>query len=79
VNGGRDNRGEKQLMIINGEGEFDQDVLTMGSNFKLEYQQLLEPYNRRQCAMVLIKNMVANFQRRPISTSTTIHNIQQAC
>jgi hypothetical protein len=45
-------------MIINGEGDFDQDVLTMGNNFKLEYEQLLEAYNRGQCAMVLIKNMV---------------------
>jgi hypothetical protein len=56
---GRDSRGQKQLMIINGEGEFDQDVLTMGNNFKLEYEQLLEAYNKGQCAMVLIKNMVA--------------------
>jgi hypothetical protein len=59
MKGGKDNRDEKQLMIIIGEGEFDQDVLIMGNNFKLEYEELLEAYNRRQCAMVLIKNMVA--------------------
>lgn len=46
-------------MIIDGEGEFDQDVLTMGNNFKLVYEELLEAYNRGQCVMVLIKNMVA--------------------
>jgi hypothetical protein len=59
VKRGINSRVEKQLMIINGEVWFDQDVLTMGNNCKLKYEQLLEAYNRRQCAMVLIKNMVA--------------------
>ncbi len=52
---GGDNKGEKQLMITNEEGEFDQDVIAMGDNFKLKYEQLLEAYNEGQCAMILIK------------------------
>jgi hypothetical protein len=32
-------------LIINGEGEFGQDVLVLGNNFKIEYEQLLEAYN----------------------------------
>ncbi len=54
---GGDNKGERQLMITNEEGEFDQDIIAMGNNFKLKYEQLLEAYNRCQCAMVLIKNV----------------------
>jgi hypothetical protein len=27
------------------EGEFDQNVLALGNNFKIEYEQLLEVYN----------------------------------
>ncbi len=46
MRGGKNSRGEKQLMVTNGEKEFDQDVLTMGNNFRLEYEQLLEAYNR---------------------------------
>lgn len=56
MRGGGDNKGEKELMITN-EGEFDQDVIAMGDNFKLKYEQLLEAYNGCQCAMVLIKNV----------------------
>jgi hypothetical protein len=29
-----DNKGEQQLLITEGEGEFDQDVLVFGNNFK---------------------------------------------
>jgi hypothetical protein len=32
-------------MIVDGEGKFDQNVLTMGNYFKLEYEQFLEIYN----------------------------------
>ncbi len=52
VKGGGDNNGGKQLMIIDGEGEFDQDVLIMGNNFIMEYGQLFKVYNGGQCAMV---------------------------
>jgi hypothetical protein len=44
-------------MIINEKREFDQDVIAMGDNFKLKYEQLLEAYNKGQCTMVLIKNV----------------------
>jgi hypothetical protein len=57
VKGGRDNKGERQLLIVNGEGEFDQDIIALGNNFKIEYEQLLETYNGGHCAMVLIKNV----------------------
>jgi hypothetical protein len=45
------------LSIANGEGEFDQDVLILGNNFRTKYEQLLEAYNVGQCVMVLIKNV----------------------
>lgn len=32
--------GEKQLLIADGEGEFDQDVLSMGTNFMSKYESL---------------------------------------
>jgi hypothetical protein len=32
-------------MIVNGEGKFDQNVLTKGNNFKLEYEHFVEAYN----------------------------------
>jgi hypothetical protein len=32
-------------LIVDGEGEFDQNVLVLGNNFKIEYEQLLEVYN----------------------------------
>ncbi len=62
VKEGGDSNGEKQLMIINGEGEFDQNVLMMGNNFKMKYDQLFKVYNEGQCAMV--KNV----------TTTILHN-----
>jgi hypothetical protein len=58
VKGGRDNKGERQLLIVNGEGEFEQDILILNNNFKIDNEQLLEAYNGSQCIMVLIKNMV---------------------
>jgi len=32
--GGRDNKGEKQLLIPNGDGEFDEKVIVFINNFK---------------------------------------------
>jgi hypothetical protein len=32
----------KKLLIIDGEGEFDRNVLIVGNNFTIEYEQLLE-------------------------------------
>jgi hypothetical protein len=47
---------EKQ-MIANGEGELNQDVLVLGNQFKIKYDQLVEAKNYGQCAMVLVKNV----------------------
>jgi hypothetical protein len=44
-------------LIINREGEFDQDVFTLGNNFKTEYDKFFEAYNEGKCVMVLIKNV----------------------
>jgi hypothetical protein len=57
VKGVRDSKGEKQLLIANGESEFNQHIFVIGNNFTLKYEQLLEAYNEGQCAMVLIKNV----------------------
>jgi hypothetical protein len=38
-------RHEKQLIIAVGEGEFNQDVLVFGNQFKIEYVQLVEAKN----------------------------------
>jgi len=57
VRGIGDSRGEKQLLIVDGESEFDPKVLAIGYNFKTKYEQLFEAYNGDQCAMVLIKNV----------------------
>jgi hypothetical protein len=43
-------------LIVDGENEFDQDVLTFDNNFKTKYEQLFKMYNGGHCAMVLIKN-----------------------
>jgi len=45
VKGGRNNKGENQLLIVEGKGEFNHNVLVLGNNFKIEYEQLLETYN----------------------------------
>ncbi len=37
-----ENSHEKQLMIVDGEGQFDQDVLAFGNQFQIEYDQLVE-------------------------------------
>jgi hypothetical protein len=44
------------LLIVDGEGEFDQNIIVFGNNFRIQYEQLFEAYNQGQCAMVLIKN-----------------------
>jgi hypothetical protein len=38
VRGIKDSKGEHQLLIANGEGEFDQNVLVLGNNFKTKYE-----------------------------------------
>ncbi len=46
------------MLIIDGEHEFDQNVLTLGNNFRIEYEQFLEVSNGDHYAMVLIKNAI---------------------
>jgi len=58
----KDNKGEKQLLNANGEGVFDQNILTFGNNFRTKYEQLLEAYNGNQCVMVLIKNVTTTLK-----------------
>jgi hypothetical protein len=38
LRGRGNNKGEKQLLIANGEGEFDQDVFVLGNHFKTKYE-----------------------------------------
>ncbi len=45
------------MLIVDGESEFNQDVITFGNNFITKYDQLLEAYNGGQCVMLLIKNV----------------------
>ncbi len=45
------------MLIVDGEGEFDQNVFVLGNNFRIEYDQLLKAYNEGQCVMLLIKNV----------------------
>jgi hypothetical protein len=45
------------LLIIDIEGEFDQDVLTIGNNFKAKYEQFFQVYKWNLMCLVLIKNM----------------------
>ncbi len=44
-------------MIVDGESEFDQDVIILCNNFRTKYEQLLGTYNGSHCGMVLIKNV----------------------
>jgi len=57
IRGIKDSKGEKKLLTTDGQGEFDQDVIILDNNFKIEYEQLLELYNGGQCIMVLFKNV----------------------
>ncbi len=45
------------MLIVDGDGEFDQNVFALGNNSRVEYDQLLKAYNEGQCVMLLIKNV----------------------
>ncbi len=45
VRGRGNNKGEKKLLIIDGEDEFNQDVFALGNNFIIEYEQFFKAYN----------------------------------
>jgi hypothetical protein len=57
VKGIGDSKGEKKLLIANGKGEFDQDILTLGNNLLTKYEQFLEVYNGGHYGMVITKNV----------------------
>jgi hypothetical protein len=42
VKGISNSKGENQLLIVNGEGELNKNVLALGNNFKTKYAQFLE-------------------------------------
>jgi len=58
VKGRGESNHERQLMVVNGEGEFDQDVLVFGNLFNTKYDQLVEIKNADQCAMGFLKNVI---------------------
>jgi len=45
------------LLIVDGKGEFDQDVFALGNNFRIQYEQLLKAYNGGHYGIILIKNV----------------------
>ncbi len=51
------------MLIVDGESEFNQDVITFCNNFKTKYDQLLEAYNGDQCVMLLIENVTTTSKR----------------
>jgi hypothetical protein len=42
IKSGGESSHERQLMVANCEGEFEQDILVFGNSFKNEYDQLVE-------------------------------------
>jgi len=77
VKGIGDNKDEKQLLIVDRKGEFDRNIIALGNNFKIEYEQLLKVYNGSQCVIVLIKNVIT--KRRSIFEGTIIHKFTKGC
>jgi hypothetical protein len=63
VNGIGYSKGEKQLLIVDGEGGIDQYIFALGNNFNTKYEQLLEAYNGGHYAMVLIKNVTTTITK----------------
>ncbi len=63
VRGIEDNKGDKQLLIVDGKGEFDQNVFVFGNNFKIDYEKLLKAYNGGHCGMVLVKNVITTTRK----------------
>jgi len=48
---------------VDGKGEFDENILALGNNLKIEYEQFFEAYNEGQCVMVSIKNVTTPSKR----------------
>ncbi len=77
VRGIEDNKGEKQLLIVNGKDEFDQNVFVLGNTFRIDYEKHLEAYNGGHCGMVLVKNVITT--KKSIFEGTTLHNFHKGC
>jgi len=66
-------------LIVNGESEFDQNVLIFGNNFKIKYEQLIKTYNGRQSGMLLIKNVATTSKGYQLFENIIIHNSHKSC
>jgi hypothetical protein len=76
IKGVGDNKGEKQLLIINEEGEFDENDFGLSNNFRTKYEQLFEAILE---AIVEFFNQECdnNNKRRLIFEGTTLHNFNK--
>jgi len=79
VRGVRNNKGEKKLLITNGKGEFDQNILAFGNNFKIEHEQFFLSVQWRPLWNGFNKKCDNNNKRRSIFESTTLHNFNKGC
>jgi hypothetical protein len=50
-------------LVVDGQGEFNQNILAFGNNFIIKYEQFFETYNEGQCVMVLVKNVTTTLKR----------------
>ncbi len=66
VRGIGDIKGEKQLLITDKKGEFDQYIIAFGNNFKINYDQLSIYYGINQ-------ECDNNIKRRSIFEGTTLN------
>ena len=46
-----------QLLVLDGDTEDDNDIVALGSQFQVEYNQILEAFNNGLYVMVLFKNI----------------------
>ena len=46
-----------QLLIADGDTENDNDIIALGPQFQVEYNQIVEAFNNGLCIMVLFKNI----------------------
>ena len=46
-----------QLLIADGDTEIDNDIVALGPQFQVEYNQIVEAFNNGLCVMVLFKNI----------------------
>lgn len=63
IRGNTDSKDGKKLQIDDEEDEFDQNILSMGIKFRIEYEPLVDAYNSGNCHMMLIKNVIISPKR----------------